>query len=144
MSAFEPYITMVTLGVRDVARASAFYEALGWTRSSASNENVSFFLLNGTKLGLFGRAALAQDAGVEDEPTGFSAVTIAHNLPSEAAVDAAFDHALACGAQEVKRPEKVFWGGYSGYFADPDGHLWELAHNPFAPNGEDGHMVLPQ
>ncbi len=138
-----PRITLVTLGVADVAASTAFYRRLGWRLSPASNENVSFFDLDGTKLGLYGRAALAEDAHVENTPPGFSGVTLAHNLGSEAEVDAAYAHALACGAKAGKPPEKVFWGGYSGYFSDPDGHLWELAFNPFMPNGPDGHMVLP-
>jgi hypothetical protein len=141
---FDPRISMVTLGVADVAASTAFYEKLGFTKSSASQEAVSFFKLKGTLLGLFGRAALAADANVEDTKPGFSGVTLAHNLSSEAEVDAAFDHALSCGAKAVKKPEKVFWGGYSGYFADPDGHLWELAFNPFMANDADGFMQLPE
>jgi uncharacterized protein len=140
----DPRITMVTLGVADVAASTTFYEKLGFEKSSASQESVTFFRMKGTVLGLFGRTALAEDAGVEDSAPGFSGVTLAHNLDSEAAVDAAFAHALSCGAKPVKKPEKVFWGGYSGYFADPDGHLWELAFNPFMPNGEDGFMQLPE
>lgn len=141
---FEPRITMITLGVADVAASTAFYERLGFSRSSASNESVTFLRMNGTALGLFGRSALAEDARVDDSVPGFSGVTLAHNLGSEAAVDEAFAHAIACGARAVKAPEKVFWGGYSGYFADPDGHLWEVAHNPLMPNGPDGHMLLPE
>lgn len=141
--AFDPRITMVTLGVSDVAAATEFYERLGFEKSPASQEAVTFFRMKGTLLGLFGRASLAEDAGVEDSAPGFSGVTLAHNLASEAEVDAAFEHALACGATSVKRPEKVFWGGYSGYFADPDGHLWELAFNPMAPNDAEGFMQLP-
>ena len=141
---FEPRITMITLGVADVAAATAFYERLGFVKSSASNEHVTFFRMNGTALGLFGRAPLADDAGVEEAGSGFRAVTVAHNLDTPQEVDAAYAHALACGATAVKAPEKVFWGGYSGYFADPDGHLWELAHNPFIPLGADRHMTLPQ
>ena len=95
-------------------------------------------------LGLFGRDPLAHDAGVEPFRAGPGAFSIAHNLESEAAVDEAFAHAIACGATATKKPEKVFWGGYSGYFADPDGHLWELAYNPFAPLDENGHMTLPE
>ena len=139
-----PRITLVTLGVADVAASTAFYQRLGFRRSTASNDNVTFFHMNGTVLGLYGRAALAADAGIADTPPGFSGVTLAHNTNSEAEVDAAFAHALACGAKAVKTPEKVFWGGYSGYFADPDGHLWELAYNPFMPLGADGHMELPE
>lgn len=138
-----PRITLVTLGVADVAASTAFYKRLGWRLSSASNEHVSFFDMDGTKLGLFGRQALADDAHVDNAPPGFSGVTLAHNLGSEADVDAAFAHALASGGKAVKTPQKVFWGGYSGYFADPDGHLWELAFNPFMPLGDDGRMVLP-
>lgn len=141
---FEPRITMVTLGVADVAASTAFYERLGFARSSASNDNVTFFRMKGTVLGLFGRAGLAEDAGVEDTGRGFAAVTLAHNLDTPEAVDAAYAHALSCGATAVKTPEKVFWGGYSGYFADPDGHLWELAHNPFMPLDTDRHMTLAQ
>ena len=138
-----PRITLVTLGVADVAASTAFYQRLGFRRSSASNESVTFFHMNGTVLGLFGRAALAADAGIADTPPGFSGVTLAHNTNSEAEVDAAFAHALACGAKAVKTPEKVFWGGYSGYWADPDGHVWELAMNPFWPLAEDGSLTLP-
>ena len=141
---FEPHITMITLGVADVAASTAFYERLGFVKSSASNEHVTFFRMKGTALGLFGRAALAGDAGTDETGSGFRAVTIAHNLDSPEDVDAAYAHALACGATAVKTPEKVFWGGHSGYFADPDGHLWELAHNPFMPLDADRHMTLPE
>ncbi|MAS03159.1 MAG: glyoxalase [Ahrensia sp.] len=140
---FDPRISMVTLGVADLAASTMFYEKLGFEKSPASQESVTFFKLKGTLLGLFGRAALAEDAGVEAAGSGFRAVTLAHNLASEAAVDQAFAHALSCGATAVKKPEKVFWGGYSGYFADPDGHLWELAYNPFMENDENGFMQLP-
>lgn len=89
------------------------------------------------------RKALAHDASVEDTTKGFSGVTLAHTVSSPAGVDAVFKFALSCGATSVKPPKKVFWGGYSGYFADPDGHLWEIAHNPFFPMDEMGHIVLP-
>lgn len=141
---FDPRITMVTLGVADVAASTAFYEKLGFHKSSASQESVTFLKLKGTALGLFGRADLAKDANVDDSAPGFSGVTLAYNLSSEAEVDAAFAHALACGATATKKPEKVFWGGYSGYFADPDGHVWELAMNPYWPLNEDGSLTLPE
>ncbi|MEZ5811683.1 MAG: VOC family protein [Rhizobiaceae bacterium] len=141
--AFDRRISLVTLGVADLARSTEFYERLGWTKSPASQDSVTFIKLKGTVLGLFSRASLAEDAGVEDSKPGFSGVTLAHNLSSEAEVDEAYNFALSCGATAVKKPEKVFWGGYSGYFADPDGHLWEVAHNPFSPLDEDGHMTLP-
>jgi uncharacterized protein len=137
-----PRITMITLGVADVARSTAFYERLGFTRSPASNDQVTFLRTRGTVLGLFGRTALAQDAGVADTEPGFAGITISHNLASEAEVDEAWHHAIECGATSVKPPGKVFWGGYSGYFADPDGHLWELAWNPFMPNDAEGFMQV--
>jgi predicted lactoylglutathione lyase len=138
-----PRITMVTLGVADIAASSEFYEKLGWKKSTASTADVTFFQMDGTVLGLYGRAALAKDAGVKNSKPGFSGVTLAHNFNSQPGVDKAFAFALECGATEVKKPQKVFWGGYSGYFADPDGHLWELAYNPFMPNDTAGFMTVP-
>ena len=140
----DPRISLVTLGVEDVALSTAFYERLGWAKSSASQEAVTFIQLKGTVLGLFSRAALAEDAHVENTPKGFSGVTLAHNVASERGVDAVYKFAISCGATPVKAPEKVFWGGYSGYFADPDGHLWEVAYNPFFPLDAQGHIVLPE
>ncbi|MBW3098804.1 VOC family protein [Pseudohoeflea coraliihabitans] len=141
---FASRITLVTLGVEDVARATAFYARLGLKKSSASTDSVSFFHMNGTLLGLFGREALAEDAQVEaGAKPAFTGVSLAQNHASEAEVDAAWQFALQCGATPLKKPEKVFWGGYSGYFADPDGHLWELAYNPLMPLGPDGEMQLP-
>lgn len=140
----EPRISLVTLGVADLARARAFYEALGWRASGASQAEIVFFQGSGMALALYGRAALAADALVEDTPTGFSAVTLAHNARSEGEVDAIFAEALAAGARAVKRPHEVFWGGYSGYFADPDGHLWEVAYNPMFPLDDEGNLSLPE
>ena len=141
---FDRRISLITLGVADVQASAAFYERLGWTRSSASQEQIVFIKLKGLALGLFSREELAKDANLtEAGSTGFSGITLAHNLQSPEAVDAAMALAVASGGRQVKAPEKVFWGGYSGYFADPDGHLWELAHNPFAPLDEAGHMILP-
>jgi hypothetical protein len=139
----ERRISLITLGVSDVARSTEFYGRLGWTRSSASNDDVTFIQLKGIVLGLFSRASLAADAHVEDTPSGFSGVTLAYNVTSEIGVDAVVKFAISCGARLVKAPEKVFWGGYSGYVADPDGHLWEIAYNPFFPHDEHGHVVLP-
>ncbi len=135
-------VNLITLGVSDVAMSTQFYERLGWKKSADSNENVTFFHANGTVLGLFGRVALAEDAQVAPSKDGFSGVTLAQNFDSEQEVDAAFAHAMVCGAKALKRPQKVFWGGYSGYFADPDGHVWELAFNPFMPLNSNGHMTL--
>lgn len=126
----KPRISMITLGVRDLAASVKFYEqGLGFPRMESSPE-VAFFTLNGTWLGLYGREALAEDATVSAEGRGFESFTLAHNVQSEAEVDAVMEQALAAGATLVKKPQKAFWGGYSGYFKDPDGHLWEVAHNP--------------
>ncbi|MCB1380243.1 MAG: VOC family protein [Alphaproteobacteria bacterium] len=140
----NPRINLVTLGVIDMARARAFYERLGLQASSASNRHVTFFDANGVVLGLFGHEALAEDAHLETSGApGFRGVSLAWNAESEAAVDAIMDHAEAAGARIVKPAQSVFWGGYSGYFADPDGHLWEVAHNPFFPLDDTGHIQLP-
>ena len=121
---------MITLGVRDLAAAVKFYEAgLGFPRMESPPE-VAFFTLDGTWLGLYPRQALADDARVSSGGAGFEGFTLAHNVASEAEVDAVLDQAVAAGAKLVKPGQKVFWGGYSGYFSDPDGHLWEVAHNP--------------
>ncbi|MDQ2960648.1 MAG: VOC family protein [Candidatus Dormibacteraeota bacterium] len=143
--AIPPRVSLATLGARDVATSTAFYRALGWPLSPASVEGeVSFFDTAGGLLGVFGRSALAADAHVpDDELHGFRGCSLAINLESEALVDAAFADVRAAGGTVVKEPEKVFWGGYSGYFADPDGHLWEIAHNPGWPIGDDGRPHLP-
>ncbi|MBD8552982.1 VOC family protein [Rhizobium sp. CFBP 8762] len=137
-------VSLITLGVSDVSVSTAFYERLGWVKSSASQDAITFIQLKGTVLALFSRSALADDAGVTNTETGFSGVTLAHNLGSEAAVDDTFAEFVRSGAQPVKPPHKVFWGGYSSYVADPDGHLWEIAYNPFVPMDDDGHLVLPE
>lgn len=139
-------LSLVTLGVRDVPASTEFYLALGWPLSSASQEGaVSFFDTAGGLLALYGASELAQDATVSGEPTpaGFRGVTLAVNLESEAAVDEAFEQVRAAGGRVVKPPHRVAWGGYSGYFADPDNHLWEVAHNPGWPIGNDGRPQLP-
>lgn len=126
----KPRISMITLGVRDLAAAVKFYEdGLGFPRME-SPPGVAFFTLNGTWLGLYGREALAADANVSPDGGGFKSFALAHNVPSETEVDNVISLAVAAGATLVKKPEKVSWGGYSGYFSDPDGHLWEIAYNP--------------
>ncbi len=127
----KPRISMITLGVSDLARAVAFYEqGLGFPKMESPPE-VAFFTLNGTWLGLYPREALAEDATVAAAGSGFSGFTLSHNVASESEVGQVIEQAVAAGANLVKPAQKVFWGGYSGYFSDPDGHLWEVAHNPF-------------
>ena len=140
--ALKPTLSLVTLGVADLERAKAFYTALGWTPLQLASEGVVFFELDGIMLSLFPRVELARDAGVEDSKPGFSGISLAHNVGSQEEADAALAHALSCGAKLVKPMQKVFWGGYSGYFADLDGHLWEVAHNPFARFDENGVMRM--
>ncbi len=140
--ALEPRISLITLGVSDIARSTAFYGALGWSRASDSNDDVTFIQLRGIVLGLYGRAALAEDAGIPDSVPGFSGVAIAHNVGSSEEVDATIAFAVSCGGHLVKPGQPVFWGGYSGYFSDPDGHLWEVAHNPFFAMDETGALAL--
>ena len=139
---FPQSITLITLGVADLARARAFYEALGW-RVAEATDSVVFIQLTGQVLALFGVEDLAADMGRARAGLGTGAMTLARNFATEAEVDAAFDLALGAGATVVKRPEKVFWGGYSGYFADPDDHVWEVAMNPFWPLAADGTLTLP-
>jgi uncharacterized protein len=138
-------ISLVTLGVRDLAASTAFYQALGWPLSPASVPGeVSFFNTAGGLLGLFGHDALAEDAGMEPTPPpAFRGMSVAINLESRADVDRAFEQVAAAGGRIVKAPERTDWGGYSGYFADPDGHLWEVAHNPGWPIGPDQRPQLP-
>ena len=126
----QPRLTLVTLGVADIARARAFYEALGFKASSAGNETVAFFDAGGVVLGLFGRASLAEDAKIADSLPGFSGVALAHNVRSRDEVASVIAEAVAAGGRLVKAAEDVLWGGHAGYFADPDGHLWEVAWNP--------------
>ena len=135
-------ITLITLGVADLARARAFYAALGWEAAKAP-EGVVFIQLHGQVLALFGIDDLAADMHRARGDLGFGAATLARNFGTEAEVDAAFELAVSAGARVLKAPEKVFWGGYSGYFADPDGHVWELAMNPGWTLGVDGTLTLP-
>jgi uncharacterized protein len=137
-------ITLITLGVRDVVASTAFYEALGWTRSSASVDGaVSFFQMGGSALGLFGIDALADDAHQTPFSGGFHGVSLAINLGSTDEVDRVYAAWVAAGATPAKAPETVFWGGYSSYVADLDGHLWELAFNPGFELLADGAVRLP-
>ncbi|MDX2274714.1 MAG: VOC family protein [Hyphomonadaceae bacterium] len=139
----EPRVSLITLGVADLARSRSFYEALGFRASSASQEGIIFFQAGPLGLALFPRAELAHDAGVSPDGEGFRGITLAHNVRTKAEVAPVIAAAVAAGGREVKPAQDVFWGGHSGYFADPDGHLWEVAWNPFAPIGPDGAFRLP-
>ena len=137
------YVTLITLGVADVARATAFYEALGFKLSkTASQPEVSFFQAGPLVLALWGRDAQKEDAQAEDLWTGNGGIAIAQNVGSEDEVDAVMARAEAAGARILKAAGKTFWGGYNGYFADADGHVWEIAHNPFWELA-DGSVRLP-
>jgi catechol 2,3-dioxygenase-like lactoylglutathione lyase family enzyme len=139
--AMEQRVSLITLGVADLARSLRFYEALGWRRGNDHAE-VAFFQAGGLVLGLFARAALAADAGLAPEGSGFRGSSLAYNTRTRAEVDAVLAEAAAAGATIVKPAEDTFWGGYSGYFADPDDHLWEVAWNPHWTILEDGAIRL--
>jgi catechol 2,3-dioxygenase-like lactoylglutathione lyase family enzyme len=139
----RPHISLVTLGVRDLEKAIAFYEGLGLVKAGFDNDDVAFFDMGGLALGLFVWDELAKDAEQRPESSGFRGLSLAWNRSSEAEVDAVFVKAKALGAAITKAPERVFWGGYSGYFTDLDGHLWEIAYNPTWPLRANGAMELP-
>ncbi len=139
----EARVSIITLGVGDLARARAFYEALGFRASAASQGDIVFFPTGGVVLALYPRAALAEDACVADVGGGFSGVTLAHNVRAKEDVAVVLAEAERAGGRIVKPAQDVFWGGHSGYFADPDGHLWEAAWNPFAPLSDAGVVQLP-
>jgi catechol 2,3-dioxygenase-like lactoylglutathione lyase family enzyme len=137
----EQRVSLVTLGVRDLPRARAFYEALGWRTNAAPEDDVVFFQAGGTIVGLWGRAELAEDSGVQDAG-GWGGITLAHNVRSPAEVDAVIAEAEAAGATVTRFGAETFWGGYSGAFTDPDGHAWEVAHNPHWTLADDGSVTL--
>ena len=139
----EQRLSVVTLGVADLERSRRFYEdGLGWRRGNASDE-VVFFQIGGAVLALFPRDALAEDARLPAEGSGFGGVTLAQCVRTREEVDAVLAEAAAAGATILKPAQDVFWGGYSGYFADPDGHPWEVAWNPHWALGDDGGVKLP-
>jgi uncharacterized protein len=139
----EQRISLATLGVGDLGRARAFYEALGWTTRAEPEDDVVFFQSGGMVLALWDRAKLAEDSGVEDSG-GWGGVTLAHNVRSPEQVDAVIEEARAAGADIVREPAETFWGGYSAAFTDPDGHAWEVAHNPRWTIRDDGSVQLPE
>jgi len=140
----EPRINFLTLGVSDIGRARRFYEnGLGWKPSSASQGDIVFFQLGGIVLALYPRRLLAEDATVDASGSGFRGVTLAHNVRSKEDVAKVLHMAEAAGATIAKPAQDVFWGGHSGYFADPDGHLWEVVWNPHFKMNERGEIQLP-
>ncbi|MFN0264115.1 VOC family protein [Tepidamorphus sp. 3E244] len=142
----EQRLSLVTLGVGDLQRSANFYEqGLGWQRHPGP-DGVVFFQLAGMILALWPRTELAADAGIEDgavSASGFGGVALAHNCRSRAEVDAVLAEAGHFGAAILKPAKETFWGGYSGYFGDPDGHVWEVAHNPFWTIADDGRVTMP-
>jgi predicted lactoylglutathione lyase len=140
----SPRITLITLGVEDVAKATAFYGKLGFVRSKkASEASVSFVRAGSVVLALWSREAQKKDANAEALWTGKGGIAVAQNVASEAEVDAMMAKAETAGAKILKQAAKTFWGGYDGYFADADGHVWEIAFNPFWPLDDDGRINLP-
>jgi uncharacterized protein len=137
----EQRLTLITLGVSDLARSRAFYEALGWKTGAEPGDDVVFFQAGGLVVALWSRESLAEDSGVADSG-GWGGVTLAHNVRSPAEVDAVLAEAEAAGADVPRHGAETFWGGYSGIFLDPDGHPWEVAHNPHWELTERGEVRL--
>jgi uncharacterized protein len=135
-------VTVITLGVSDLKRARAFYEALGWRSRAGEDDDVVFFQIGGSVLSLWDRARLAQDSGVE-LGSGYGGITLAHNVGSPTEVDEIVAQAQQAGATIGRAPGETFWGGYSGVFVDPDGYPWEVAHNPHWALDDDGNVTLP-
>ncbi len=135
-------MSLITLGVRDLARSRAFYEALGWTTRAEPDDDVVFFQTGGIVVALWSRAQLAEDTVVEDSD-GWGGITLAHNVRSPVEVDAVLAQAEAAGGAVPRRGAPTFWGGYSGVFVDPEGHAWEVAHNPRWTIADDGSITLP-
>jgi catechol 2,3-dioxygenase-like lactoylglutathione lyase family enzyme len=137
----EQRLSLVTLGVTDLGRSRGFYEALGWSTDAGQDDDVVFFQAPGMIVALWDRGELAADSGVDDRG-GWGGITLAHNARSPAEVDAVIEEARAAGARITREPSATFWGGYSGVFADPDGHPWEIAHNPRWTIEADGSTTL--
>lgn len=137
-------LNIVTLGVKNFEQSLSFYrDGLGWQLSSASQDNIAFFPLGGIVIALYPREKLAEDVNLAAQGSGFSGITLAYNAKSKAEVDDVLSTVERLGAKIIKKAETVFWGGYSGYFADLDGHLWEVAWNPFFEFDAQDNLVLP-
>lgn len=139
----KQHVHLITLGVRDLEASRKFYtETLGWKPSNSSNDEITFFQAGGVVLSVYQREKLAEDALVDPEGNGFSGFTLAYNARSEAEVDEIIRELKSKGVKILKEPQKLFWGGYNSYFADPDGYCWEVAYNPFFPFDENGNLKL--
>jgi catechol 2,3-dioxygenase-like lactoylglutathione lyase family enzyme len=137
-------ISLITFGVKDLQRSLNFYEkGLGWKKSAASQDNIAFFPMGGIVFALYSRDLLAEDALLDPAGSGFSGITLSHNAKSEEEVDNVLKEVESLGAKILKPGQKVFWGGYSGYFSDPDGHIIEVAYNPFWKMDENDNILLP-
>ena len=134
-------ITMITLAVKDIEVSRKFYAALGFTESAGGNEKIAFYKMNGQFFSLYSRDGLCKDLSMPIHGRGTGNATLATHYDSRDAVDAAFQIAVKAGAIIVAEPTEVFWGGYSGNYTDPDGHLWEVAHNPFWSFDADGNLI---
>lgn len=133
-------VSLITLGVADMDVSAKFYESLGWSRVQSPDGVIAFDLI-GQTLGLYPKAALAEELGIDaSEIGGFSGLSLGHNVADKSDVAPLLDRAKAAGARIIKPAQDVFWGGHHGYFADPDGHIWEVAHNPFSPLGPEGEF----
>jgi catechol 2,3-dioxygenase-like lactoylglutathione lyase family enzyme len=137
MNELQQRVSLITLGVRDIEQLAAFYEALGWKRTPGPDGVIAFDLI-GQTLGLYPLDMLAKDIGIPLENLGHGAITLGHNVSNAQEVGELLSRAEAAGARILKPAQDVFWGGHHGYFADPEGHIWEIAHNPFSPLREDG------
>jgi uncharacterized protein len=139
----EQRISLITLGVADLARSKDFYQRLGWRRSMTQTDGIVFFQAGGMGLALYPREELAKDANLSADGAGFCGMTLAYNARNREEVDAVLRQAEAAGAKILKHAKEAFWGGYSGYFSDPDGFAWEVAWNPSFPIAPDGSIRLP-
>jgi uncharacterized glyoxalase superfamily protein PhnB len=143
MSALPLRVTLISLGVNDLARSVRFYSALGLRQRMKGAEGVAFFEAGGVVISLFPREELAKDANVENSKPGFSGIALAYNVASEPEVDEVLKAAEMAGGKILKPAQRVFWGGWCGHFADTEGHIWEVAHNPQATFDAHGHLVFP-
>jgi|SRR5580658_222758 predicted lactoylglutathione lyase len=139
----EQRVSLITLGVSNLERSQQFYERIGWRRSMAQSEGIVFFQAGGMAVALYPREELAKDAKVAPEGSGIPGITLAYNARNRSEVDSVLADAVAAGAKLLKPAQEAFWGGYSGYFSDPDGYLWEVAWNPSFPIAADGSIRIP-